>query len=95
VAVAPAAKAVAVAVAVVKLVPKVRQVARAMVLPPHVAGVLHKAHAVIVKSVKIVPKEVLRARRLTVSTIAMTATTNDAMTVAPVAMNCHVTLIPS
>ena len=84
--VAPVAKAVA------KLAPKVQQVDHATVLPPHVAGVLHKAHAVIVK---IVPKEVLRVRHPIVSTIAMTATTTDAMTVAPVATNCHVTSIPS
>ena len=59
---------------------------------PHVAAVLHKAHAVIAK---IVPKEVLMARHPTASTIAMIATTTVAMTVAPVATNCHVTLIPS
>ncbi len=81
-----------VAKAVVRLAPKVQQDAHATVLPPHVAAVLHKAHAVIVK---IVPKEVLRARLPIVSTIAMTATTTDAMTVAPVATNCHVTLILS
>ncbi len=78
-----------VAKVVVRLAPKVQQGAHATVLPPHVAAVLHKAHAVIVK---IVPKEVLRARLPIVSTIAMTATTTDAMTVAPVATNCHVTL---
>ena len=86
--VALAAKAV-----VVKLAPKVQQVAHATVLPPHVAVVLHKAHAVIVKSAKIVPKEVLRVRPPIGSTTAMSATTTDAMTVAPVATNCHVTLI--
>ena len=75
-----------------KLAPKVQQDAHATVLPPHVAVVLRKAHAVIVK---IVPKEVLMARLPIVSTIAMTATTTDAMTVAPVATNCHVTLILS
>ena len=80
---------------VVKLAPKVQQDAHATVLPHHVAAVLLKAHAVIVKSAKIVPKEVLMARLPIVSTIAMTATTTDAMTVAPVATNCHVTLIRS
>ena len=88
VAVAPVAKAVAVA----RLAPRVQQDAHATALPHHVAVVLHKAHAVIVK---IVPKEVLRVRHPIVSTIAMTATTTDAMTVAPVATNCHVTLIRS
>ena len=87
--VAPVAKAVA----VVRLAPRVQQDAHATALPPHVAVVLHKAHAVIVKSVKIVPKEVLMAHLPIVSTIAMSATTTDAMTVAPVATNCHVTLI--
>ena len=82
----------AVAVAVVRLAPKVRQVVHAMVLPPHVAAVLHKAHAV---TVKIVPREVLMARLPIVSTTAMTATTTDAMTVVPVATNCLVTLIRS
>ena len=86
--VAPVAKAVA----VVRLAPKVQQDAHAMVLPRHVAAVLLKAHAVIVK---IVPKEVLMAHLPIVSTIAMTATTTDAMTAAPVATNCHVTLIRS
>ena len=83
------------AVAVVKLAPKAQQDAHATVLPPHVAAVLHKAHAVIVK---IVPKEVLMARHptaLTIATTVMIATTTVAMTVAPVATNCHVTLIPS
>ena len=80
------------AVAVVKLAQKVQQDAHAMVLPPHVAAVLHKVHAVIVK---IVPREILMARLPIVSTTAMTATTTDAMTVAPVATNCHVTLIRS
>ncbi len=86
---------VAKAVAVDRLAPKAQQDAHATVLPPHVAAVLHKAHAVIVK---IVPKEVLMARHptaLTIATIAMIATTTVAMTVAPVATNCHVTLIPS
>lgn len=83
---------VAKAVAVVRLAPKAQQDAHATVLPLHVAAVLHKAHAVIVK---IVPKEVLMARHPIVSTIAMTATTTDAMTVAPAATNCHVTLIRS
>lgn len=83
---------VAKAVAVVRLAPKAQQDAHATVLPPHVAAVLLKAHAVIVK---IVPKEVLMARLPIVSTIAMTGTTTDAMTVAPVATNCHVTLILS
>ena len=78
--------------AVARLAPKVQQDALAMVLPRHVAAVLLKAHAVIVK---IVPKEVLMVRPPIVSTIAMTATTTDAMTVAPVATNCHVTLIRS
>ena len=91
-AVAVVAALVAKAVAVVRLAPKAQQDAHATVLPPHVAVVLHKAHAVIVK---IVPKEVLRARLPIVSTTAMTATTTDAMTVAPVATNCHVTLIRS
>ena len=81
-----------VAKAVGKLAPKVPQDVHATVLPPHVAAVLHKAHAVIVK---IVPKEVLRVRHPIVSTTAMTATTTDAMTVARVATSCHVTLIPS
>ena len=81
-----------VAKVVVRLAPKVQQGAHATVLHPHVAAVLLKAHAVIVK---IVPREVLRARLPIVSTIAMTATTTDAMTVAPVATNCHVTLILS
>jgi hypothetical protein len=93
-------KVVAVAVVVdlvakvvaVKLAPKAQQVAHAMVLPPHVAAVLHKVHAV---TVKIVPKEVLMARHPIVSTTAMIATTTVAMTVAPVATNCHVTLIRS
>ena len=85
--------ALAAKAAVVKLAPKVQQVAHATVLPPHVAAVLHKAHAEIVKSAKIVPKEVLRVRPPIVSTTAMIATTTDAMTVAPVATNCHVTLI--
>ena len=84
--VAPVAKAVA------KLAPKVQQVDHATVLPPHVAVVLRKARAVIAKTVQ---KEVLMARPPSVSTIAMTATTTDAMTVAPVATNCHVTLILS
>ena len=88
VAVAPVAKAVA----VVRLAQKVQQDAHATALPHHVAVVLHKAHAGIVK---IVPKEVLMAHPPIVSTIAMTATTTDAMTVAPVATNCHVTLIRS
>ena len=91
VAVAPVAKAVA----VVRLAPKAQQDAHATVLPHHVAAVLLKAHAVIVKSAKIAPKEVLMARHPIASTIAMTATTTDAMTVAPVATNCHVTLIRS
>ncbi len=78
--------------AVVKLAQKVQQDAHATVLPPHVAAVLHKVHAVIVK---IVPREVLMARLPIVSTTAMTATTTGAMTVAPVATNCHVTLIRS
>ena len=96
-------KAAAVAVAVVqvvvraavKLALKVVQAVHAMVLLPHVAVVLHKAHAVIAK---IVPKEVLMARHptaLTIATTVMIATTTVAMTVAPVATNCHVTLIPS
>ena len=80
------------AVAVVKLAPKALLVAHATDHPPHVAAVLHKAHAVIVK---IVRKEVLMARHPIVSTIAMTATTTDAMTAPLVATNCHVTLIPS
>ena len=79
----------AVAVAVARLAPKVQQDARATVLPPHVAAVLLKAHAVIVK---IVRKEVLMARHPTALTIA---TTTVAMTVAPVATSCHVTLIRS
>ena len=83
------------AVVVVKLAPKAQQDAHATVLPPHVAVVPRKAHAVIVKSVKIVPKEVLRARPPIVSTTAMIATTTAAMTVALVATNCHVTSIPS
>ena len=87
-AVAPVAKAVAVA----RLAPRVQQDAHATALPHHVAAVLHKAHGGIVK---IVPKEVLMARPPIVSTIAMTATTTDAMTVDPVATNCHVTLIRS
>ena len=90
-AVAPVAKAVA----VVRLAQKVQQDAHATALPPHVAVVLHKAHAVIVK---IVPKEVLMARHptaLTIATTVMIATTTVAMTVAPVATNCHVTSIPS
>ena len=90
-AVAPAAMAVA----VVRLAPKVQQDAHATVLPPHVAAVLYKAHAEIVKSAKIVPKEVLRVRPPIVSTTAMIATTTAAMTVALVATNCHVTSIPS
>jgi hypothetical protein len=90
--VAVAVGAALVAKAVVRLAPKAQQDAHATVLPPHVAAVLLKAHAVIVK---IVPKEVLMARLPIVSTIAMTATTTDAMTVAPVATNCHVTLILS
>ena len=91
-------KAVAVAVALVakaaavKHAPKALQAVRAMVPLPHVAVVLHKVHAVIAK---IVPKEVLMARHPTALTIAMIATTTVAMTVAPVATNCHVTLIPS
>ena len=83
---------VAMVVAVVKLAPKAQQDAHATVLPRHVAAVQLKAHAVIVK---IVPKEVLRVRHPIASTIAMIATTTDAMTVAPVATNCHVTLIRS
>ena len=90
-----AVEAALVAKAVVRLAPKAQQDAHATVLPPHVAAVLLKAHAVIVKSAKIVPKEVLRAGHPIASTIAMTATTTDAMTVAPVATNCHVTLIRS
>ena len=83
---------VAKAVAVASLAPKAQQDAHATVLHPHVAAVLLKAHAVIVK---IVPREVLMARLPIVSTTAMTATTTGAMTVAPVATNCHVTLIRS
>ena len=75
-----------------KPVPKALQVVHAMVPLPHAAVVLHKAHAVIAK---IVPKEVLMARHPTALTIEMIATTTVAMTVAPVATNCHVTLIPS
>jgi hypothetical protein len=92
VAVAVVAALVAKAVAAVKHAPKALLVAHAMALLPHVAADLHKARAVIVK---IGPKEVLRARLQTVSKIAMIATTTDAMTVAPAATNCHVTLIPS
>ena len=80
-----------VAKAVVRLAPKAQQDAHAMVLPPHVAAAPLKAHAVIVK---IVPKEVLTVRHPIDSTIAMTATTTDATTVAHGATNCHVTLIP-
>ena len=90
VAVAQVAKA-----AVVKHAPKALLAVHAMVPLPHAAVVLHKAHAVIVK---IVPKEVLMARHPTALTIATTviiATTTVAMTVAQVATNCHVTLIPS
>lgn len=83
---------VAKAVAVVRLAPKAQQDAHATALPPHVAAVLLKAHAVIVK---IVPKEVLMARLPIVSTTAMIATTTDAMTVAPEVTNCHDTLIHS
>jgi hypothetical protein len=78
-----------------KHAPKALLAVHAMVPLPHVAVVLHKAHAVIVK---IVPKEVLMARHPTALTIATTvviATTTVAMTVALVATNCHVTLIPS
>ena len=78
--------------AAVKLALRVVQAVHAMVLLPHVAVVQHKAHAVIAK---IGPKEVLKARHQTVSTTAMIATTIDAMTVVPAAMNCHVTLTPS
>jgi len=93
-------KAVAVAVAVaqvakaavVKHAPKALLAVHAMVPLPHVAVVRHKAHAVIAK---IVPKEVLMARHPTALTIAMIETTTVAMTVALVATNCHVTLIPS
>ena len=92
VAVGVALVAKAVAVAVVRLAPKAQQDAHAMVLPPHVAAAPRKAHAVIAK---IVPKEVLMARHPTALTIAMIATTTVAMTVALVATNCHVTLIPS
>ncbi len=94
-AVAVEAALVAKAVVAVKHVPKALQVAHAMVPLPHVAVVLHMAHAVIAK---IVPKEVLMARHPTALTIATTvviATTTVAMTVALVATNCHVTLIPS
>jgi len=80
------------AVVAVKHVPKALLAVHAMVPLPHAAVVLHKAHAVIAK---IVPKEVLMARHPTALTIAMIATTTVAMTVAPVATNCHVTLIPS
>ena len=80
------------AVVAVKHVPKALLAVHAMVPLPHAAVVLHKAHAVIAK---IVPKEVLMARHPTDLTIAMIATTTVAMTVAPVATNCHVTLIPS
>ena len=83
------------AVAVDRLAPKAQQDAHATVLPPHVAADLLKAHVVIVKSVKIVQREVLMARLPIDSTIAMTATTTAAMTVAPVVTNCHVTLIRS
>ena len=89
---AVAVEAALVAKAVDRLALKVQQDAHATALPHHVAAVLHKAHAGIVK---IVPKEVLMARPPIVSTIAMTATTTDAMTVAPEATNCHVTLILS
>ena len=90
--VAAAVVLVAKALAADKPVLKAAQVAHATARLLHVAAVLRKAHGVIVK---IVPKEVLRARLPIVSTIAMTATTTDAMTVAPVATNCHVTLILS
>jgi hypothetical protein len=90
VAVAVGVALVAKAVAVVRLAPKAQQDAHAMVLPPHVAAAPLKAHAEIVK---IVQKEILMARLPIVSTTAMTATTTDAMTVALVATNCHVTLI--
>ena len=83
------------AVVAVKHGPKALLAVHAMDPLPHVAAVLHKAHAVIAK---IVPKEVLMARHPTASTIATTvviATTTVAMTVAPVATNCHVTSIPS
>ena len=83
------------AVVAVKHVPKALLAAHAMVPLPHAAVVLHKAHAVIAK---IVPKEVLMARHptaLTIATTVMIATTTVAMTVAPVATNCHVTSIPS
>ena len=78
--------------AAVKLALKVVQAVHAMAPLPHAAVVLHKALAVIVK---IVPKEVLTVRHPIDSTIAMTATTTDATTVAHGATNCHVTLIPS
>ena len=75
-----------------KLVLKAVRVVHAMAHLLHAAVVLHQAHGVIVK---IVPKEVLTVRHPIDSTIAMTATTTDATTVAHGATNCHVTLIPS
>ena len=80
-----------VARAVAARVPKVRQVALAMALPHPVAEAPPKAHAVIAK---IVPTEVWKAPLPIVSTSEMIATTTVAMTVAPVATNCRVTLTP-
>ena len=58
----------------------------------HAAVVLRQALGLIVKTVQ---KEVLTVRHPIDSTIAMTATTTDATTVAHEVMSCHVTLIHS
>ena len=88
------------AMAVAKRALKVALVAHAMAPLLHVAVVLHRAHALIVR---IAAKEVLRAHHQSVSMSAAivetnvpmtdrtTATWTETMTAVPVVMSCHVT----